>query len=124
MWQIAYVAISGYMNWRFDYADPLEYLVGTMVVAMVGIFIDTFILKKAWRWTGSLKRMDFIGKDQMSDTHWFLRTMLLGIFIIISITPLGKILINPLTHYFYALISGILTDMYKSVFDVLLNSNT
>lgn len=113
MWFIIFMVLSGVINWQFDYENGFEFLVGTIVVALISNIIDYIVFRRAWKLTGNLKRYGMIDSSEMSSTHWKLRVFFISVFVIISISPLGKIIITPITHQCYLFVCKLCTILYQ-----------
>lgn len=119
MWHVLYLALSGIMNWQFNYENEYELLIGTIVVALISDIIDFIVFRRAWKLTGNLKRYGMIDKSQMSSVHWMLRSIFILFFVILSISPLGKIIVSPLTHQCYLYVYDKCMHFYQSLMNAL-----
>lgn len=119
MWILIFTVLSGIMNWKFDYENGYELLVGTIVVALISNIINYIVFRRAWKLTGDLKRYGMIDSSEMSSTHWKLRSMFILFFVILSISPLGKIIVSPLTHQCYLYVYDKWMDFYQSLMNAL-----
>lgn len=117
-----YSIINYYTDFGFEYSDGFELLWGSVVVAFIIWVIDIIIFRIAYDWTGVLSKLCDYGTDERKTTHWKFRVVFSIPILIFSLTPFCSMIMTPIVHSSFILVSEYYNNIMKQIEDVIPSS--
>lgn len=116
---LLYSIINYYTDLCFEYSDGFEFLWGSIVAASIVWILDIIIFRIAYDWTGVLSKLCDYGADERKTTHWKFRVVFSIPILIFSLTPFCSMIMTPIIHSSFILVSGYYNDVMKQIEDAI-----
>ncbi len=117
---LIYSFISYKTDYGFEYSTGFEYAWGFLLCSVISTVIDNIIYRLSYSWTGFFSDLCGYTSEERRKTHWKIRSLFAFIVLVITLTPLCSIVLTPVVHSSYILISDYCHTFFNRIINILL----
>lgn len=112
---LLYSLINYMTDFGFSYTNEFEFLLGSLIVAIILQAADLIIFRIAYDCTGFLNKLCNYNSDDRKIAHWKFRMFFSLPVLIFSLTPFCSMLMTPIVHGSFLCVLKYYNDIMKQI---------